>query len=119
VRSGGGDHDLGEVSHVGQGSVAAAANATPRRVQAPHLRVYIERVVLDGLPLASLDGPLVQAAVEAELTRLLDEGGLEPRLTSGQATPSMPRAAFSGPADTKPASLGIQIAQAIYRRIGR
>lgn len=35
------------------------------------IHVYIDRLILDGLPLDTGDGPAVQAAIEAELTRLL------------------------------------------------
>lgn len=35
------------------------------------IRVHIERLVLEGLPIGRHEGPLVQAAVEAELARLI------------------------------------------------
>ena len=50
-----------------------------------NIHVHIERLVLDGLPVAPGRGDLVREAVEAELTRLLAEGGLVPGLTSGGA----------------------------------
>ena len=47
------------------------------------IKVHIERLVLEGLPVMRSEGPLVQAAVQAELSRLLAEGGLGPGLASG------------------------------------
>ena len=35
------------------------------------INVHIERLILDGLPVTSLQGPEVGAAVETELARLL------------------------------------------------
>jgi len=41
------------------------------------LRLHIERLVLDGVPLAMADGPRFQAALEQELGRLLGADGGE------------------------------------------
>ena len=41
-----------------------------------NIKLHIERLVLDGLPVTRSQGPLVQAAMEAELARLMAEGGL-------------------------------------------
>ena len=46
----------------------------------PNIHLHIERLVLDGLPIDRGQGPHVQAAVEAELTRLLTENGLDATL---------------------------------------
>jgi hypothetical protein len=79
-----------------------------------NINVHIERLILDGLPVARHEGPLVQAAVEAELARLLAVDGLANSLMSGGAT-----SAVSGPEITlrgnhNPARLGQQIARAVY-----
>ena len=42
----------------------------------PNIHLHIERLILDGLPIERAQGPHVQAAVEAELSRLLTENGL-------------------------------------------
>ena len=82
------------------------------------LRLHVERLVLDGLALAPGEEPALQAALEAELTRLLAEGGLAPHLLAGGARPyargGMVRAAGSG----DPTGLGQQIARAVYGGIG-
>ena len=43
----------------------------------PNIHLHIERLILDGLPIERAQGPHVQAAVEAELARLLTENGLD------------------------------------------
>jgi hypothetical protein len=82
------------------------------------LRVHVERLVLDGLAVAPGERPALQAAVEAELARLLAEGGLASHLQAGGAQPyargGMVRAAQGG----DPAALGRQIARAVYGGIG-
>jgi hypothetical protein len=82
------------------------------------IRVRIDRLVLDGLPLERAQGPAVKAAVEAELSRLLAEGGIGRELALGGAVPSVPadsiRLAGGGPAQ-----VGKQIARSVYGGIGR
>jgi hypothetical protein len=77
--------------------------------------VHIERLILDGLSVASGQGDLVQAAVETELTRLLAEHGLG--LSSAGAVPHLSAEPIQLTRGSKPASLGNQIAQAIYRSL--
>lgn len=60
------------------------------------INLDIERLVLDGVPIDHHDAPLVQTAVEGELTRLLDAeelrsrlnviSGATPRVTAEQIT---------------------------------
>ena len=54
-----------------------------------NIRIHIERLILDGLPITHSQGPLVQAAVEAELTRLFTENGLAESFRAGGAVPSI------------------------------
>lgn len=77
-----------------------------------NIYVYIERLILDGLPVTSSQGPLVQAAVEAELTRLLAAQGVSP--SSAGAVPHLSTGSIQLTEDSKPAQLGHQIAQAIH-----
>lgn len=76
------------------------------------LRLHIECLVLEGLPLKPADGPAVQAAIEAELTRLLGERGLAPGLRNDGAL-----ASARGP-DVEhvlsPEKLGYQVGRAIH-----
>jgi hypothetical protein len=82
------------------------------------LTIHIDRLVLDGLPVSRAHGPLVQAAVEAELSRLFTEGGLALDLISGGAVPSIPGRAISVADGIAPAALGQQVARAVYGGIG-
>jgi len=82
------------------------------------IKVHIEKLVLDGLPVTRAQGPLVQAAVEAELSRLLSEGGLGSELAAGEAVPSV-RAISINSVGKSPAQIGRQIARAVYGGIGR
>ena len=50
------------------------------------IHLHIDRLVLEGLPLSPTDGPLLQAALESELTRLMGDG-LSPELAEGAAVP--------------------------------
>ena len=79
-------------------------------------RIRIDRLVLDGLPISRREAPLVQAAVEAELSRLVTERGLSPALLAGGAYPTLPAAA--GTSSASPAALGRQIAHAVYGGLG-
>jgi hypothetical protein len=82
------------------------------------LRVHIDRLILDGLPVARGEGPLVQAAVAAELSRLFTEGGLAPEWRSGGAVPSLPAGSIALTGGDGPAALGERIARAVYGGIG-
>ena len=82
------------------------------------IKIHIERLVLDGLPVTRAKGPLVKAAVEAELSRLLSEGGLGSELAARGAVPSV-RADGIDSVGKSPAQIGRQIARAVYGGIGR
>jgi len=85
-----------------------------------NINVHIERLILDGLPVARHQGPLVQAAVEAELARLLVAEGLASALKSGGgATPSVPAPGIRFTSASSPTQLGQQIARAVYGGIGK
>lgn len=83
-----------------------------------NINLHIERLVLDGVPLAPNQRPALQAAVAAELTRLLEQDGLQNRLSSG-AFYSVPAAGIQLPHDASPAQLGKQIAGTVYKGITR
>ena len=77
-----------------------------------NINVHIERLILDGLPVAGGQGSVLQAGVEAELTRLLGKEGL-----SGMSATVVER--LSGgmiqlARESEPARLGQQIARSIY-----
>lgn len=84
----------------------------------PNIRLYIERVILDGLPVERMQAPQVQRAVEAGLRRLLVENGLATDLQAGGAGPSVRANAIQLMAGSNPTQIGTQIAQSVYSGIG-
>jgi hypothetical protein len=78
------------------------------------INLHIERLVLDGLPIESSQAAHVQAAVEAELSRLLTENGLGLHLQSGGAMPRLNAQPLQMAQGSSPAQLGKQIAQSVY-----
>jgi hypothetical protein len=53
------------------------------------IELHIEQLILDGLPLEKRHGPLVRAAVEKGLTRLIAAHGLGHEWRSGGAVPKV------------------------------
>jgi hypothetical protein len=84
-----------------------------------NVRLHIERVVLDGVPVSDGGGPHVQAAIEAELARLIAVGGLSPAFYAGQVIPAIRGSDVRMTAGGDHAALGRQIAGAVYGGIGR
>jgi len=84
----------------------------------PNVQVYIERLILDGLPIERGQASHIQAAVEAELTRLLTENGLASNLQTGIAVPSVRANAIQLTSGHTPIQMGTQIAQSVYSGIG-
>lgn len=84
-----------------------------------NIHFHIEKLILDGLPVEQRHGPLLQAAVEAELTRLLAEMGLDSGLHSAGALQSLPASSrLQISSDTNPVQIGNQIAQSVYSILG-
>lgn len=83
-----------------------------------NINLHIERLVLDGLDLAPEQRPLLQAAVESELSRLLTERGLSPSLAQGMAVPRLSAQDIQTTSSNNPTQLGQQIAQSVYGGIG-
>lgn len=82
------------------------------------IHVHIERLILDGLPLGPSGGSRVQAAVEAELARLLVEGNIAEAWPAGGAVSAVPVAPIQLSADARPAEIGGKIAASVYGGIG-
>ena len=78
------------------------------------VRLHIDRLVLEGVPLSRSESAVLGQAVGAELTRLVSEGGLQPRnLPSPSARPlSASQLSFDSAAG--PEAWGVQIAQSVY-----
>jgi hypothetical protein len=83
------------------------------------IQVHIDRLILDGIAVPHAQRPHLQAAVEAELTRLLTNGGIASHLTTGGTVPHLPGGAIDLSPHSNPTQLGHQIAHAVYRGIGQ
>lgn len=83
------------------------------------IKVHIERLVLEGLPVTSLQARQVQGSLETELARLLAGGGLSEELRGGIAVPQLRAGTIQLAADNQPVRLGHGIARAIYGGIGK
>jgi hypothetical protein len=83
-----------------------------------NVNLHIDRLVLEGIDLDPAQRPLLQAALEAELGRLIGEGGVG-SLAAGGAVPSVKADGFQMSGDGNPAQLGRQIAGAVYGGIGK
>jgi hypothetical protein len=78
------------------------------------VRLHIRRLVVDGLAVTPADRPVLQAAVEAELVRLLGDGGLIGSVGTGRAVPSVDAGVVHLRAGVGPRELGEHIAGAVH-----
>ena len=83
-----------------------------------NISLHIDRLILDGISLSHAQRPVLQAAVEAELGRLLTEGGVGAEWQQGGAVPSVSAPAIQLSPEGNPTQWGHQIAQSVYRGIG-
>lgn len=83
-----------------------------------NINVSIERLILEGIALPHSQRPIVQAAVETELARLLTADGLASLLMTGGTLPVIPGRSIQLSSDGNPGMLGQQIARAVYGGIG-
>lgn len=81
--------------------------------------VHIDRLTLEGLPLASAQSPRLRRAIERELSRLLSRGGIATTLSRGGALPRIDAPSICFGARERPDALGRSIAGAVYGGIGR
>lgn len=79
-----------------------------------NVELYIERLVLDGVPLGPGQGDRLRASVEAELERLLTDGDVPPRLANGGAVPYVSGTTIHLAKKRDSQQLGQQIAGAVY-----
>lgn len=84
----------------------------------PDIHLYIDRLILDGLPVEQVHAPQVRRAVKSELTRLLTEKGLDTNLQAGGAVPSVPANGIQLLSGNNPSQIGTQIAKSVYSGIG-
>lgn len=82
------------------------------------VRVHIERLVLEELPVTSAQGAQVQAGLETELARLIAAHGISEELRHGVSLPRM-RAREARVHPESPAKTGRTIAQSIFGSLGK
>lgn len=83
-----------------------------------NINLHIERLVLDGVALERGHEPLLRAAVEAEMTRLITDGGANDLMSAG-AVPRLTAPGIETAGDGDVARLGRQIARSVYGGITR
>jgi hypothetical protein len=81
------------------------------------IHLHIERLVLDGFDLEAGEGPALQAALQAEVGRLLAEQGLGDGCRQGGAMAYLRGAELQAPAAPGPAPLGRQIGAALHQSL--
>lgn len=81
------------------------------------IHLHIDRLVLEGLPLSQGDGPLLQAALESELTRLLGDG-LSGELAKGAAVPRLKAQGIDVAPSDGPKAIGRKIAGSVCGGLG-
>lgn len=82
------------------------------------INIEIDRLVLDGFDLAQNQRPLMQAAFERELGRLLARDGLSNELSSDVRLPSLHVPTIRIDNTNNADAFGQQVAQAVHRGIG-
>lgn len=78
------------------------------------INVHIERIILDGQPFDRHSAPLIQEAVQAELTRLFADNGAPQSLLSGGSVLSLRGEPFQLDAKSEPEAVGQRVANAVY-----
>ena len=82
------------------------------------IRVQVERLVLEGLPLAAADRERLSSALATELTARLTAGGLDPALLVGGALAGVAAPPVHIDRDETAPALGSRIARSVYRGLG-
>jgi hypothetical protein len=82
------------------------------------INLHIDRLVLEGLQVNSVQGPQIRAAIQQELIRLLAAHGLSEELREGASVPRIRAGTMQIESESKPAKLGTSIAQAIHEGLG-
>jgi hypothetical protein len=79
-----------------------------------NIELHIESLVIEGLEISHAQRAVLQAALEAELSRLITSSGLPAGLQSGESVPSLTAPRIQAGRQNDPAQLGQQIAQSVY-----
>lgn len=82
-----------------------------------NIMVHIDRLVLDGLPISKAQAPALQAAVEAELARLLRSQGIADEFRSGATLAKIRTDTMTFSGASGPVGIGRQIARTLHAGI--
>ena len=82
------------------------------------INVHIERLILDGVSVASPEHVTFRTDVEAELRARLEHGGLAPDLLLGGSVSALPPSEFRRTSDDRATDLARQVAGAVYASLG-
>ena len=85
----------------------------PKSAALPALSLHIDRVVMNGLPIAAAAAPRLQAALDGELTRLLSTAPLGDEFRAGAALAALELPALQVGVDAGPGRIGRQLARAL------
>ena len=83
-----------------------------------NINLHIERLILDAVPVARHQVPMIEAALQSELARLLSQSNALPEPRGG-ATPMVRAPGFQLERRVIPHNLGRQIAESVYASISR
>lgn len=84
-----------------------------------NISMHIERLILDGISIPHYQRPLLQAAVEQELTRLLLADGFSSNIVTGGTMSKVTGNTIRLTSERSPTHLGQQIAQVVYGGLNR
>ena len=82
------------------------------------INLHIERLVLDGVDIASGQGDLLPASLRNELTQLFSSGGLAPNFNNGASLDQITTKNIQV-TDGKHQAYGQQIAKVLHRRLSQ
>lgn len=79
-----------------------------------NVELWIERLVVDGLPMSAGDGEVLRATLQKELARRLRRDGLGARLTRGLAAPRLTVDSVRLPREAGPAEIARQVGRSLH-----
>jgi hypothetical protein len=84
-----------------------------------NIKLHIERLILDGIPVRGDHKEQIMAAVRTELHSLLATGGVASEFGCGASIPIIRGGSIAAPEVHAPKKLGRQIAAAVHQGIGK
>ncbi len=101
----------------GTGTPSAGNDSSHAESSQQDIAFHIDQLMMEGLPTS--DRYQFGNAVQTELARLLAEKGMPPNLTSSAELEQLAAGTILITAAPRPATIGRQVAEAVYRGIGQ